>query len=355
MKRLALLLVALLMVAAVALSAGCGGDEATPGPSDTGIATPTPEPITLKLVSSMPSDAVGGRIYQHFADLVEEYTDGRVTIDIYPGSQLFPVTEEWEAVVTGAVDMMADASYWISPNVPDVLAFYIDGLWESFEQAYAALEESELPQLLATKIEEAGPVETLVIMPTGIRLCILNTVRETDSLEDLDGLKCQSSPGSPSQPIYEYSGMAAVPLSFEETPTALMQGVIDAVHFPPFTIADFGMHEMADHALIRTSMLPTTVLLVNRDSWLSLPEDVRAIVSDEVVPEIYEFGKTNYREAEEAALQLIEQSVETMHWMTQEELDTYVEYAHAHPTIVVQMLMVDPEILDIIEGLRADE
>ncbi len=351
MKSRSKLLIAILSLVVITGVVGCSGTESTP--TATGPASPTPEPITLKLISSMPADAVGGRIYQHFAGLVEEYTDGRVTVDIYPGSQLFPVTEEWEALVTGTVDIMADASYWISPYVPDVMAFYVDGLWESFEQAYAALEESDLPQLLGAKIEEAGPVETLVIMPTGIRTCVLNTVRETASLEDLDGLRCQSSPGTPAQPLYEYTGMAAVPVAFEEAPTALVQGVIDAVHFPPFTIVDFGMHEMADHALVRTSMLPTTVLLMNRDSWEGLPEDIRDIITDDVVPEVYEFGKRNYREAEEAALELIEENVETMHWIAQDELDAYVEYAHAHPTIVVQMLMVDPEILDIIEGLRS--
>jgi C4-dicarboxylate-binding protein DctP len=322
---------------------GCGGDAEE---------TPTFEPVTLKLVSSPLATSPDGRTYSHFAELVEQYTDGRVVVDVYPGSQLFPATEQWEAVATGAVDIFADSTYYVYTHVPDTMVFYIDGLWESYEQAYAVLENSDLPQILAEKIEAAGPVKMLGIMPGVTTGCIVNSVRETRELMDLEGFKTQSSPGAPPPALYEYTGMAAIPLSYEETSTAFIQGVLDAVHRPPHVIVEFGTHETAKHALCRTAWFTTYALLINSDSWESLPADDRDIILNRVVPETYQFAKTTFREEEAAALELIEESVDTLHWVTQEDMDGYLEYAKTHPIIQTQLLMVDREIVEIIEDLR---
>ena len=62
--------------------------------------------------------------------------------------------------------------------------------------------------------------------------------------------------------------------------------------------------------------------------------------------------KEGYRESEEAAIELINRNVETANWVAQEELHDYQEYSRAHPVAKVQMLMVDPRIVEIIEELR---
>ncbi len=350
MRRLARLLTAGLMLAVLLGASSCGGGEVSPGPTD-GL-TPKPEQIRLKLINSQPADSTGGIVHSYFADLVEEYTNGQVVVDIYPGSQLFPATEQWEALVTGAVDILADSTYYVSPYVPDVMISYIDGVFESYEHAYAVLEESEFPRILAEKIEEAGPVKTLGIHPGAMAMCVSNSVRETKRLKDLEGLRTQSSPGTPSIPLYDYTGMAAVPISYEETPAAFIQGVIDAVHFPPTAIKDLRLYETGKHMLCRYSLFFVGVLCINNNSWERLPADVQDTIVNDVMPKVYEFHKAAFREDEDTALEIIEQNVETINWVEQDDFDSYIEYSLTHPTYRVQMLMVDPEILEVIEGVR---
>lgn len=356
MRRPVMLLSLLLILPIITTIIACGDDKASPTPGATGTqeATPIPtiKPITLKLVTAALEGTPRGDIFFHFKDLVEECTNRRVMIDIYPGAQLFPRTEEWEAVVTGAVDIFADSTYYISQAVPDVMFSYMDGLWESYEQAYAALEKSELPQILRQKVEEAGPVKLLGILPGEMVGCILNSVRETKQLNDLDGLRCQSSPGSPSTAIYTYSGMVDVPIAAEEVSVAFIQGIVDAVQYTAGALTSQGLHETAKHALCRTAFFTAYAMLINSDSWESLPSEDRYIILNEVMPEMYDYAKTISRESEETSLELIEQEVETMHWITQEESDTYMEYSQTHPIYQVQRLMVDPRILEIVDELR---
>ena len=115
---------------------------------------------------------------------------------------------------------------------------------------------------------------------------------------------------------------------------------------------DLGLYETADHALCRYSLFITSAVVMNSESWERLPADIQDIILDEVMPEVYEFTKELYREEENAALEVIEQNVETMHWATEEDLASYNEYLPTHNLQKVQMLMIDPEIVQIIDDLR---
>ncbi len=284
MNRRMLLATGLLVLVLVTGSVGCGGEEATPAPE--GETTPTPEPITLTMVSSTKPDGAAAHAYRLFADLVEEYSGGRVTVDIYPNSQLYPVTEQWEAVVTGTVDMLADASYWIYQYVPDVMVFYVDGVWEGREHCYA--------------------------------------------------------------------GAKGVPLALEEVSIGFMQGVLDAVQITADMIDALRLYDTGQHVLWRISMFPNLVLIMNRDSWDSLSVDVQDMIINRIMPQVYEFDKQKYREIEEAAVETIAQNVKTVNWVTQQDLDTYSEYARTHPVYQMQMLMVDPRIIEIVDETRPE-
>jgi TRAP-type C4-dicarboxylate transport system substrate-binding protein len=352
MNKLAMSAIWLLALVLVGGTVGCGGDEATPSPTGGVAPSPTVEPITLRLVTSVTEDSAAGQVYNHFADLVREYSGGLAVVDVYPGSQLFPATEQWEAVVTGTVDILADSTYWVSPYVPDVMVFFMDGVWEDYEHAYAALEESELPQVLAEKVAEAGLAKMLGVMPASMAFGTINSDRETQKLKDLDGLRTQSSPGAPPPAICDYTGMSAVPLAYEEYTTAFMQGIVDALQATADEMANLRLHETGKHVLWRYAMFPTVTLIINSDSWEGLPAGIQDVILNEVMPEVYEFDKARFREIEDAAIELIGQNVETVHWVTQEDLDPYLEYLPSHPIYQVQKLMIDPRIVEIVDDIR---
>lgn len=60
---------------------------------------------TLRLSTLKQPDSDGAKAAATFAQLVEERTDGRITIKVYPASQLGDWTEVYEQVQQGAVDM----------------------------------------------------------------------------------------------------------------------------------------------------------------------------------------------------------------------------------------------------------
>lgn len=315
----------------------------------TGAAT---EAVTLRLVTSSKPDGALADVCGYFAELLEEYSDGRVMVDIYPGSELLPATAQWEALVTRSIDVFADATYWFQQYVPDVMLSYIDGLWEGYDHAFAVLEDSELPWILAQKIEDAGTVKVLGFLPAGMVTGVINRDRETRYLKDLEGLRVNTAPGAAPTSIEGYTGMVGVPVALEEAAATFLQGELDAVHYPASVIADLGIYEYGSHILYRRTMFPMLALVMNKDSWHSLPADIRDLILNRIMPEVYEFDKMRYREAEAAAMKLIARNVDTVNWCTQEDLDAYAEYCKTYSVVKAQMLMVDPRLLEIIEELR---
>ena len=183
-------------------------------------------------------------------------------------------------------------------------------------------------------------------------MCLLNTVRETRDFTDLEGLKTQGSPGYPPSPLYDYSGMLSVPISVEEVTGAFMQGMLDAVNYPPTTMLELGLVEPAKHALFYYSLFITMGIVMHMDAWESLPADIQAIILNEVMPQVYEFSKRLSREVDDAAVAELQQSLESTHWVTEEGYASYYEYLPTHSLQKVQKLMIDPELLQMIDGLR---
>ncbi|MFC2059381.1 hypothetical protein ACFLTS_07100, partial [Chloroflexota bacterium] len=128
MRKLMIILSPLLLLALIFGSFGCGGDEATPTPkptvapttaptvapttaptvAPTTAPTPTakPEPVTLKLSHPYPVGHALDLSANKFKELIEEYTDGLVMIDIFPAGTLLeggPVA--FEGASLGTADL----------------------------------------------------------------------------------------------------------------------------------------------------------------------------------------------------------------------------------------------------------
>src|SRR5512134_1094293 len=65
------------------------------------------EPIVIKFSHVVAPDTPKGRAAERFKELAQQYTDGKVKVEVYPNSQLYKDKEELEALQLGAVQMLA--------------------------------------------------------------------------------------------------------------------------------------------------------------------------------------------------------------------------------------------------------
>src|ERR1700691_5015735 len=65
------------------------------------------DPIIIKFSHVVTPDAPKGKAALLFKQLAEKYTDGKVTVEVYPNSSLYKDKEELEALQLGSVQLLA--------------------------------------------------------------------------------------------------------------------------------------------------------------------------------------------------------------------------------------------------------
>ncbi|MFC2058225.1 TRAP transporter substrate-binding protein [Chloroflexota bacterium] len=366
MRKVLLILAPLLVLALILGVVGCGGEEATPTPKPTvaptktptptkaptpaPTPTPTPEPIVLKLSHKYPIDSVAGQNCRILADLMEEYTNGQVTIDIYPAASLFSTSEEVEAVYTGAIDMSMTSPYYYAGSNPACWLWWTEGIFESADHAGAVVNDGRVMRLLAAPIEEAG-TKILGINLFGIWAGYPTKNTPVDNLMDLKDLKCGQRSGQPPTVIDLYVGYELVPMPREELYTGYATGIVDIVPNALANIIAEGYDELSNYCYFTPTSWSPCFWTMNPDTWDSLPADIQDIIMNKVIPEATEDSFANCLEQDEL-LWVVARDSMTVKIATPEEMAALVAEISTYDAYIQRLADIGPEILAVIDELR---
>ena len=73
------------------------------------------DPIILKFSHVVATDTPKGKAAEKFKELAEQYTGGKVKVEVYPNSTLYKDKEELEALQLGSVQMLAPSNSKFGP------------------------------------------------------------------------------------------------------------------------------------------------------------------------------------------------------------------------------------------------
>ncbi|MFC1994489.1 TRAP transporter substrate-binding protein [Chloroflexota bacterium] len=356
MKRMGMLLIPLLVLALLAGSVGCGGEEATPTPVPTAAptaaptATPTPPPIELRVSFAYAESDVRYTTLTKIKDLMEEYTDGRVKLNLFTNAVLFPPATEWEAITTGAVDMSFTAPYYASTVDPANMLWYLGGgVWESPEHGWAVLEDGRVTQIFADKALANG-VKQLGIFPYSMRQPFICT-EEVIYYKDAAGLKFATG-GAPS-PIFQYMEVVPVVMDPSEYYVALAQGTVDSAGPSAISmVLSQKLYEVADYCFVHPMGYFAISLWMSPDTWNGLPADIQDIIENKVVPEALKFSHDYFVEQEEKDMAELASHLVALHETQPADARAAAEALETNETQKTLLEKVGPEIINILEELR---
>jgi|GEM_PF-3193976 len=270
-KRLSLTVVAL---AVLILLAGCGGQSQESANS----AQDAEKTYKLRLVTEYSLSDRRGMIVQGFADQVEQETNGRLQIEIYPDGQLFKSDAHYEAVSAGSVEMAVTHFGKGWPQIIPELTILGSEVFEDSTHALNALNGplgDRLSQLLAEKANTkllgwtgAGNVDAM-----GCR------DKQIKSTGDLKGLRMRV-PNATQSALVEAFGGAPALINPTEAYLALQRGTIDGVFSTtPSGVVYSKLYEVCEYwTRIRISLGVEHGFVINRDTWNSLPEDIQQVL-----------------------------------------------------------------------------
>lgn len=299
------ILITILTVMLLVVSACSSNETDSSAVSENGNASDAE--FVLRLAHVLAEDTPFHIAAMEFKEEVEEKSDGRIEVEVFPNGQLFASERETiEAIQLGNVEMSQVATAVMSSFQPEFSIFNLPFLFESREHVYAAM-DGELGDTLNEFLPDLDLVG-LGYGENGFRHFI-NNKRPIETPEDISGLTIRVIENKMYEDLFNSLGANASPLGFGETYTALQQGVYDGLDSEITVAATAKFDEVLDYLTLSEHTFTATVSIVNQDYYESLPEDLQNVVSEAAV-NMNKYQRELNVEQEDDRLKDLEQGME---------------------------------------------
>lgn len=230
------------------------------------------EPIVIKFSHVVAVDTPKGQAAEYFKKLAEERTNGAVTIQVYPNSQLYKDKEEMEALQIGSVQMLAPSLAKFAPlGVKEFEVFDLPYIFDGYEDLHKVT-TGPVGKKLLQKLEVKG-ILGLAYWDNGFKVMSANTPLRMPA--DFKGLKMriQSSKILDAQ----MRALGAIPqvMAFSEVYQALQTGVVDGTENPPSNLYTQKMFEVQKYVTVSNHGYLGYAVIVNKKFWATLPAEIR--------------------------------------------------------------------------------
>jgi len=237
------------------------------------------------------------------AELVEERTDGKLIIKIFPSSQLGNAQKLIEGLVLGTLDFAMTTTAVLGQFEPKLLVFGFPYMMRDRAHAFKALDTIGME--LGENLEAKG-IKVLGYFENGIRHMI-NNKRKIDTPDDMKGLKMRVM----STPVYielmKSLGADPTPMAFGEVYSACQQGTIDGLECPAVHFWQMRFFEVNKYITLTGHTYESEPFLMSMKTWNKLPEEYQKILV-EATAEALEYSRKIAVEQESDYFQKIKDS-----------------------------------------------
>ena len=273
--------------------------------------------IVMKLGHTLAPDNHYQLTAQVFAKEVAQRTHGRITIELFPQSQLGGEVQMTQALRTGTQELMISAQAPIDNTIKQWQIFDLPYLFNNMDEANAVL-QGPVGRKYLDMMQPVNMVG-LTWLAVGERN-LFTTKRPVNSLADLKDLKVRvmQSPGYIDG--YKALGANPTPLAYNQLFLALSQGLVDGADTSPEQFVQDKFSDVAKHFyMTHVNYLPV-VLAMSKSAWSKLSPDDQKIFMDSAHVAA-QFDLKEYKREYDAALATMKQNgiqvtvVDTKSWV----------------------------------------
>jgi len=300
-------------------------------------------PIVIKFSHVVANDTPKGKGALKFKELAEQYTGGKVKVEVYPNSTLYKDKEEIEALQLGSVQMLAPSTAKFAPlGVKEFEALDLPWLFKD-EATYAAAMKGEVGKWLFNKLEAKG-VTGLAYWDNGFHMTSAN--RPLINPTDFQGLKIRISGSKIADRYFRDLGSIPQIMAFSEVYQALQTGVVDGCENTPSNYYTQKFFEVQKDITVSYHAHLQYAVIVNTKFWKGLPEDVRNQLT-KAMDEATDYTNSIASKENEDALAAIKASGKTnLHYLTDEQKAAWQKAMQ--PTYKWAKSRVGGEVLDLL-------
>lgn len=336
MKKLLSLIMALSMI--TALLVGCGTQNADVQQGDDAEQT-----YTLKVHLSAPQSDPMYKACEEFKRIIEEKTNGNVTLELYPSSSLGVTQDCLEGLSMRACDVvfesLSNLSTWTELANIEAVPYMYSGV-----EHFNAVWKGDVGKKI---FDDVGAATGLKIMGSGLQgVRVVTSTVPVQSVEDVKGLKLRVPTIDVYLKTWQWLGAAATPLPGSEIFTSLQQKTVEGQENPYTNSANMSLQEVCNYVTETNHVYSMTTFIMDQKFFSSLPADYQAAI-EEAAAAAGDVCTELYLESAEEAKQVFVDAGATIYEVDlkewQDAMDGFVEENYPNLTEYYNMILeADP-------------
>lgn len=241
--------------------------------------------IELTYSNFFPPTHIQSQLAESWIKEIEKRTNGRVKISYFPGGTLLKGPQIYDGVLKGITDIGMSCFAYTRGRFPTMEAIDLPLGYPSGEVAtlavnkfYEKFQPKELKEVKVLYLHAHGPG-------------VLHTRKPVHKMEDLKGMEIRCTGFSAK--VAKALGAVPVAMGQGDTYEALRRGVVNGTFTPVETLKGWRQAEVIKYTIDCKNIGYTTGMYVvmNKQKWASLPEDVKKVFSDVSKEWIVKHGK----------------------------------------------------------------
>jgi tripartite ATP-independent transporter DctP family solute receptor len=261
--------------------------------------------VTLRLATIRTDDDPTTVAAQSFADDINEATDGKVTVQVFPNSQLGDANDLFAGMASGQdVDMFYEgiSLYPTLEGASNFAVVSVPFMWDSYEQMRSVLETDRFKELLDDAAEKTG---VRVVATAGdAEPRALSANRPIRTADDMAGLKLRIADAPMPQAFATALGAEPTVVPLSDLYLALRQGVVDGQENGAITMVNQSLYEVQPYYMPTNYIRDVRSWYVSDQVWGSLCAEQQDAIKEQA-------DKAGEVATEEVAAQL-DKAVDTL-------------------------------------------
>ena len=302
--------------------------------------------IEIKFSHVVAENTPKGLAAVHFAELVDQYTNHRVKVEVFPNQSLYSDQDEIQALLDNKVQMIAPATSKLTD---------MDSKWLLLDLPYVFPNRSALKETLYGEVGaellqdlEGHDIKGLALWPNHFKQITSNVPIRTPA--DFEGKTFRIMPSKVLQEQFGYFGASVSMLGFNETFQNLEKNYTDSQENTISNIYSKKLYELQKYITISNHGFLGYGVLMNEEFWNELPPDIQADI-ERAMKETTEWLWVESDEMNQQLLEKIEQTssisiytlspIEKKQWM-EEMTAIYPQFEH----------VIGTELMNKIKSIR---
>ena len=217
-----------------------------------------------------------------FKNEVEARSNGRISVQLFPGGQLGKVASIINQVRRGVIQGGDCNTGHLSRTYPQIQVLSVPYLFEERDIAWKVLGGPYGDMMIEKMAKETG-LRALYWGEGGGFRHFSNSKREIRVPDDMKGLKIRSMNSPFFMELISNTGASATPIAWKELYTSLQTGVVDGQENSIATFLTPKLEEVQKYITLDGHVYSITTLIVNEKFYQELPDDLKQVIQSAAV------------------------------------------------------------------------